>query len=658
MPGRRLWIAVVALLASGVFQSRELNWTANGRDVEGTRYLPATEINRENVATLEVAWTFRTGESEPAFATSKPTSFEATPLVIDGTMYVGTPLGRVIALDAATGASRWTFDPNVARNIQYGDFASRGVSSWIDTAAAVNAPCRLRIFVATPEATLIAIDGRTGQVCRGFGMNGIVDLKTGLRIPPFEPAAYTVTSPPVVINGLVISGSSIGDNSRPDLPSGEVRAFDARTGARRWSWDPIPQDPKDPAFGDWRGPLGNKSGAANAWSILAADPQRDLVFVPTGSAAPDYFGGLRLGDNRYANSVVALRASTGTVVWAFQTVHHDLWDYDNASPPALVTLHNRGGVPAILQANKNGMLYVLNRETGVPVFRVEERRVPASDIPTEEASRTQPFTVLTPPLSPHRFTAEDVWGVSEADREACRAVIKDLRNEGIFTPPSRRGTLVFPSNIGGAHWGGVAIDPVRQIAVVPVNRIASMVQLIPREGFDLKKARAEEQRLGDEYEYNFMRGTPYIMRRRILLSPSRLPCTPPPFGSLVAVDLKTGLKLWDVPLGSPLALVPPDMASQAASWGSPNLGGPIVTAGGLVFIGASLDKRLHAFDIETGRHLWSGPLPQSAKATPMSYRLASGEQFVAVAVGGGGAWGAGDYVVAFKRRTKAPGSHF
>ena len=649
----RAWIvlAVLSVVALEGAQPRELNWSANGRDVEGTRYLPAAEINRETVARLDVAWTYRTGETGPKFATTKPTSFEATPLVLDGTMFVGTPLGRVIALDAATGHERWTFDPGVARDIPYGDFASRGVSAWVDATAPVDAPCRLRIFVATPDATLIALDGRTGQRCRSFGTAGMVDLKAGLRIPPFEPQAYSITSPPLVVNGLVISGSSVADNSRTDLPSGEIRAYDARSGALRWSWDPIPQNPADPAFSQWRGAMAHKTGGANAWSILAADPQRDLVFVPTGSAAPDYYGALRLGDNRYANSIVALKATTGSVVWAFQTVHHDLWDYDNASPPALVTLRDRGNVPAVLQANKNGMLYVLNRETGAPVFPVEERPVPASDIPGEEASRTQPFTTLTPPLSPHRFTIDDVWGVSDADREACRGALRGLRNDGIFTPPSLRGTLVMPSNIGGAHWGGVAIDPVREIAVVPVNRLAAMVQLIPRAGFELKKAREEEQRLGDDYEYNFMHGTPYVMRRRLLLSPSKLPCTPPPFGSLVAVDLKTGRMLWDVPLGSLAGFLPPELAAQApASWGSPNLGGPIATAGGLVFIGAALDRRLHAFDIDTGRALWSGALPASAKATPMSYRLGSGEQFVAVSAGGGGAWGAGDYVIAFRLR--------
>jgi quinoprotein glucose dehydrogenase len=645
-----LLVALVVMVLTPL-DAQEVGWTANGRDAQGTRYLPASEIARETVGRLEVAWTYRTGETDPAFATRKPTAFEATPLVVDGTMFVGTPLGRVIALDPATGRERWVFDPKIARDVTYGDFASRGVSTWLDPAAPADGACRRRIFVATAQSQLFAIDARDGSLCTAFGRGGSVNLKEGLRIPPFEPQAYSITSPPVVVNGVVVTGSSIADNTRPDLPSGEVRAFDARTGALKWSWDPIPQDPKDPAYGEWRGAMAHKTGAANAWSVLAADPERDLVFVPTGSGAPDYYGALRLGDNRYANSIVALKASTGQVAWAFQTVHHDLWDYDNASPPAFVTLSRAGGrVPAVLQANKDGMLFVLNGETGRPIFPVEERAVPASTIPLEEASRTQPFTTVTPPLSPHRFTANEVWGTSDADRAACRTAIEGLRNEGIFTPPSLQGTLVIPSNIGGAHWGGVAIDPVREIAVVPVNRLAAVVQLIPREGFDLAKTRAAEQRLGDDYEYNMMRGTPYIMRRRMLLAPSKMPCTPPPFGTLVAVSLKTGGRLWEVPLGSISALVGGDAAKIPPEWGSPNLGGPIVTAGGLVFIGAALDRQLHAFDIETGRELWRGALPESGKATPMSYRLASGEQFVAITAGGGGAWGTGDYVVAFHLR--------
>lgn len=654
MPRLIMRTVVTLLSAMGVTLAwaQEVPWPAFGRDVDGTRYVPAAEISRDNVSRLEVAWTYRTGEAGAAFATTKPTAFEATPLVVDGTMYIGTPLGRVIALDPATGRERWVFDPRVARDVPYGDFASRGVSTWLDDAARPGAPCRRRIFVATPAAELRAVDARDGQPCRDFGADGIVDLKAGLRIPPFEPQAYSMTSPPVVVNGLVITGSSIGDNSRPDPASGEVRAYDARTGRLAWSWDPVPQNPADPAYGEWRGALAHKTGGANAWSVLAADAERDLVFVPTGSAAPDYYGVLRLGDNRYANSVVALRASTGRLVWAFQTVHHDLWDYDNASPPALTAVTRDGARrAAVVQATKTGMLFVLDRDTGRPILPVEERAVPASDIPGERASATQPFTKGTPPLSPHRFTIDDVWGLSEGDRAACRAAIEPLRNDGIFTPPSVRGTLMMPSNIGGAHWGGLAIDPEREIAVVPVNRVAAMVQLIPRDGFDLARARTDDQRLGADYEYNLMRGTPYVMRRRLLLAPSNLPCTPPPFGTLAAIDLRSGRRLWEVPLGAFTAPFGPDLSSKVRpEWGSPNLGGPIVTAGGLVFIGAALDRRLRAYDIETGRELWHGELPESAKATPVSYRLAFGAQYVAVAVGGGGPWGAGDYVVAFRLR--------
>lgn len=632
-----------------------VEWTAYGRDVQGTRHLPAADIDLDSVRRLEPAWTYRTGELEPRFSTSKRTSFQATPIVVDGTMYLSTPLGRVIALDPATGRERWVFDPGIRRDVAYGDFASRGVSTWLDASAPADAPCRRRILVATAQAQLAALDAGTGSPCPGFGREGMVDLKQGLRIPPFEPAAYTVTSPPLVASGLVVVGSSIGDNSRPDPASGEVRAFDARTGALRWRWDPIPQDPADPAYREWRGELAHATGAANAWSALSADPERDLVFVPTSSAAPDYYGVLRLGDNRYANSIVALRLSTGERVWAFQTVHHDLWDYDNASPPALATL-NRHGVetPAVLQATKSGMLFVLDRETGEPLFPVEERPVPASDIPGEEASPTQPFTALTPPLSPHRLAADDAWGIDDADRAACRKVLEGLRNEGIFTPPSTRGTLVMPSNIGGAHWGGVAVDPGRQIAVVPVNRIAAMVQLIPRAEFDRERFRAEDDRLGHDYEYNMMRGTPYVMRRRMLLGPSGLPCSPPPWGALVAIDLKTGDRLWEVPLGSLTRPFPPERAAGIREeWGSPNLGGPITTAGGVVFIAAALDRWLRAYDIRTGRELWRGPLPESGRATPMGYQLDSGEQYVAISVGGGDVFGAGDYVVAFRLRAAA-----
>ncbi|MDX1557088.1 MAG: PQQ-binding-like beta-propeller repeat protein, partial [Xanthomonadales bacterium] len=526
------------------------------------------------------------------------------------------PLGRVIALDPESGEEQWVFDPRIRRDVTYGDFANRGLSTWLDPAAEPGSACIRRLYIATAQSQLFALDARDGKPCEDFGKDGAVNLLEGLRIKPFEDQAYSMTSPPVVANGIVVVGSSIADNSRPNPASGEVRGFDARSGKLVWSWDPIPQDPGDPAFDEWRGEFAHRTGGANAWSALSADPELGIVYLPTSSPAPDYYGVLRLGQNRYANSIVALRLSTGARVWDFQTVHHDLWDYDHASPPALTAIRKDGvEIPAVLQATKSGMLFMFNRETGEPVFAVEERAVPASNIPHEEAWPTQPFTTAPPPLSPHHFDIDETWGPSEEDRASCRKAMEGLRYDGIFTPPDTRGTLQIPSSIGGAHWGGLAVDSTRQIAVVPVNRIAMKVQLIPREDFDRDTYAAEDQRLGHDYEYNMMRGTPYVMRRRMLLGPSGLPCTPPPWGSLVAVNLGTGTIRWDVPLGSMTRPAPPEAAASISEeWGSPNLGGPIATAGGVVFIGAALDRWLKAYDIESGKLLWKGTLPESGRA--------------------------------------------
>ncbi|MBA3342568.1 MAG: pyrroloquinoline quinone-dependent dehydrogenase [Gemmatimonadaceae bacterium] len=574
------------------------DWIAYGRDPGGARFSPLTAISPSNVRSLRVAWTFRTGEMDTAFKTRREPRFEATPLMIAGTLYLSTPLGRVFAVDPETGKQRWVFDAGVDRQAGFGDFANRGVAFWRDPSARAGSACSTRVMLGAIDGRLIAIDAATGRPCAGFGTGGTVNLRAGLHNTPYELAEYQITSPPAVLRDLVVVGSAIADNNRIDAASGEVRAFDARTGALRWSWDPVPRDSADAQWKSWIGPLAHRTGAANAWSVIAVDVERDLVFVPTSSPSVDYYGGERLGDNRYANSIVALRGSTGKVVWHFQAVHHDLWDYDVASPPALVTLQRDGRmIPAVIQATKSGQLFVLNRETGEPIFPVEERPVPASTVAGERAAATQPFNTVIPPISPQRFTAADAWGPTQSDRNACRDMLASLRNDGPFTPPSLEGTLVTPSNIGGAHWGGVTYDHVRQLVVVPVNRVAAMVQLIPVDRYNREEAQRESSRL--DFEYTRMRGTPFYMRRRLLIGPSGLPCTPPPFGSLVAISLRTGAHEWDVPLGNL-----PSPSGAAGAPGSLNLGGPIATASGLVFVAATLDRAIRAYDTATGRELW------------------------------------------------------
>jgi quinoprotein glucose dehydrogenase len=630
---------------SAAAQVKPGEWTAYGRDAFGGRFSPLTQITRDNVSRLDVAWTYRTGEMDAP--TRQPAKFEATPLMVDGTLYLSTPLGRVIALDPETGKPRWTYDAKVDGSRGWGDFANRGVSTWLDPRGAANAPCKRRIYLGALDARIIALDARTGTPCRGFGDAGIVDLRRGLRNAPFELQEYSLTSPPAIVNGLLVTGSSVSDNNRTNAASGEVRAFDARTGALEWTWDPVPRDSTDPAWSSWRGNMAHTTGAANAWSVIAADSARDLVFVPTGSASPDYYGGERVGDNRYANSIVALRASTGKVVWHFQTVHHDVWDFDNASPPLLATITRDGRrVDVVMQATKTGQLFVLDRDSGKPVFPVEERLVPQSDIYGERTSPTQPFNTVLPALSPQRFSIDSVWAPTPEMREACVASIRALRNDGPFTPPSRRGSIVMPSNIGGAHWGGLAFDPAREIAVVPVNTIAARVQLIRLDELDTLEARANSSRLGDQYTR--MHGTPYVMRRNMVTLPGGLPCTPPPFGALVGMNLKTGTLAWSVPLGDPVGIKPELASVFKTPMGTPNLGGPIVTASGIAFIGASMDHALRAFDVETGRELWKGTIPGGARATPMTFQVSpNGKQYVVIVVGGNEDWGKGDYVVAF-----------
>jgi quinoprotein glucose dehydrogenase len=640
--------AVLALLAALACGRPPIDYsgpTSDWREYAGPgglHFSPLTQIDRANVRQLELAWSHHSGDIQRGDGGLAPTNFQVTPLVANGTLYYCTGLMRVFALDPETGAERWVFDPKLRARQTGGPYplTCRGIAWWEAADPEPDAACQRRILYGTKDSELIALDADTGIPCADFGVNGRVALREGIGdAPPWE---YYPTSPPLVQGDLAILGALVADQMRVDAPSGVVRAFDVRTGKLVWAWDPVPpgHDPKlQPGERYQR-------GTPNVWSLLSGDPERGLVFVPTGNPSPDSFGGVRDGIDHYGSSTVALDAKTGARVWHYQTVHHDVWDYDVPSQPALFQIDGvGGGRPGVAQSTKMGHIFLLDRETGAPLYPVEERPVPRGDVPGETLSPTQPFPTHPVPLHPSEISVENAFGFTPIDRASCREQIAKLRWEGAFTPPSLQGSVQFPHTTGGMNWGGVAIDPRTGLLLVNQTHIAMQVKLVPRAEFD-----AMPGPVAYPLEAYPMAGTPYGVVRAPLFSSFGAPCNPPPWGTLTAVDLRSGEVVWRVRLGTTRDQAP--FPLWAIPWtgnlGAPNFGGGLMTASGLYFIGATTDRYLRAFDTQTGDEIWRERIPFTGNATPMSFRLRpEGRQFVVIAAGGNPLTQIGDALLAY-----------
>ncbi|NQZ95735.1 MAG: pyrroloquinoline quinone-dependent dehydrogenase [Myxococcales bacterium] len=646
-PPRRLFTALALASAAALigcdsgeaidYSGPTGDWPIYQGDPGAMHYSPLDQVHRGNVADLEVAWTHRSGDYSDGRGEVGATTFQATPIVVNDTMYYCTPFQRVFALDPETGEEKWVFDPELRLRGGAGPYPlnCRGVTYWEEPRPKPGQECQRRILHGTRDSELIALDADTGLPCSGFGDNGRVALREGIgEAPPWE---YYPTSPVLAIDDLVVIGALIADNLRIDAPSGVVRAFDVRSGRLVWAWDPVPpawkKDPNGPTYA---------LGTPNVWSILTGDAERHLVFVPTGNPAPDLFGGLREGIDYYGSSTVALDSRTGEVVWHFQTVHHDVWDFDAASPPTLFQIPGVAeGAPAVAQPTKMGMIFLLHRETGEPLYPVEERPVPQGGVPGEKLSPTQPFPTHPEPLHPTEITPDNVFGFTPWDRGYCADLVRSLKYEGPYTPPSFEGSIQTPHTTGGMNWGGVAIDPVNGLLFTNQTHMALVNQIVTRE-------EAEQLDLSEIHypnELYLMTGTPYAIRRFPLMSNFGAPCNEPPWGSLQAVDLRTGEVRWRVSLGTTRDQAPPPLWFDL---GAPNFGGGIVTAGGIYLIAATTDHSFRAFDIENGEEIWTQRIPVPGNSVPMTYRLGPDrKQFIVLAAGGTPLSKVGDHLIAY-----------
>ncbi|MCL4780853.1 MAG: pyrroloquinoline quinone-dependent dehydrogenase [Gammaproteobacteria bacterium] len=623
-------------------------WAYYGGDEGGSRYSPLQQINRENVGKLELAWQYRTGAVAANPSLKSMIDFQATPTLLPAAagahLVICDPFGKVIALDPASGKERWIMDPQIDKTPYAGRFKCKGVAYWADSAAPAGAACAHRLFLATADKRLIAMDARDGKLCGGFGVRGQVDVDVLLRslVPADGTQLTQLVSPPTVVRDVVAVSSFSNKFKSASSVNGAIRGFDARSGELRWTFDPLVRDAATGLT-----PTPQNVGGANTWVPMSADSPRDLLFVPTAGPAPNYWGVHRPGNNNHANSIIALRGSTGEVVWHFQTLHHDVWDRDVGSTPILTDIDRDGRkVPSVIQLVKTGMVFAFNRETGEPLFPIEERPVPTdTDIPGEQLSPTQPFPVKPPVLVRNTISPDDAWGFTIFDKMACRKKIESMRHGGHYEPIMSTGTILYPQPGGGSNWGGGAYDPQRNLLITPVSQIPYYVKLLPRAEVDPEFAKRPEAGAPMQAP-GYLGDTPYGVKQGPLMSPSFTPCTAPPWNMLVAVDMVSGDIRWKIPFGRLDKLMPFPIPLDL---GGPSAGGPIVTASGLIFIGATPDNRVHAYDIETGKELWEMQAPTSAMATPMTYEV-DGRQYVVFAAGGHSwydAKGVDDYVLAY-----------
>lgn len=636
------------------------DWRYYGRTPAGTRYAPVDQINRDNVNQLEVAWTFRHGDTPQGSAQD-----QSTPLFIGDTLYTCSPNNIVHALNPDTGEVKWKYDPKAksplwqrCRGVSYYEpalapvqaeapaptdpLAPTSVIAPVAPAAPVSNACAARIVMTTIDARLIQLDAKTGELCQDFGNGGIVDLKQGMG--EIKDGFYFQTSAPTVMRDLIMVGGWVWDNVETGEPSGAVRAFSARTGELVWAWDlGNPAITKLPPEGE-----SYTRGTPNVWSTPAYDEALGLVYLPTGNATPDFWGAHRSkAAEEYSAAVVALDMDTGKERWKFQTVHHDIWDYDVPAQPALYDVPDgKGGkTPALIQLTKRGQIFMLDRRDGKPIAEVEERAVPQGAMEGDWTAPTQPYSVGMPSIGTEPFTEARMWGATPYDQLYCRIEFKKLRYDGEFTPPRTDRSLIYPGYYGGMNWGSAAIDEARGLLIVNDIRMPQFVQLIAREEADNYGGSAAHDGLSQQ------KGTPYGALKNGFMSPLGVPCHQPPYGTISAVDLESRTLVWQVPAGTLEDTGPLGMKTgMQIPIGMPTLGGPVATSGGLVFYAGTQDYYLRAIDVETGEELWKGRLPVGAQATPMTYvSPETGAQYVVISAGGARqSPDRGDYVVAYK----------